>query len=779
MARNKIYIPTFISSVNYAPARVLPHIYFYNGMKACETYYIQGYGNTTGSVVSREVDAFPYFDNYEGQDPTSGSRSLLFFNEPAVYGTTPTGSLYTNYWETYINLLYNPRTRLFNCEAIIPLADYFKMELNDIVEWRGNYYHLRAINDYNLSNGECKLQLLGPILGDIIPQILPAIACDFNFEFGCPPPTTTRPPSTTTTTTIAPTTSTTTGAPTTTTTTLAPGCNCQTITFVNNHTRLAGVLDYTPCGTSTQIREFVGTRSSQTRCVALDYPFEYPCCTADFQIIYGSSCTVPACAPTTTTTTTAAPTTSTTAAPTTTTTAAPTTTTTAAPTTTTTLAPSNVWRAVGCCDSASYYVGWTYVGPAQDATFYNPVVGTCMTGVENVASQSVSFSITPSNFNTYVYGYPSGGDQCSRCISLQPAPCPPTTTTTAAPTTSTTAAPTTTVAPTTSTTLSPTTTAAPLPLQKYRLTGNSSPSSTAGIFVDFKGVTQQIERYTFGTDYEFIALSGSVSSSAMFGLTILEASASYPTFNTVTFNKSTPGLAGFTGQSEDGSLIFYANTNPGWSYVGCFVSGTAKITYNPLGNLSRVIGGACIPSPTTTSTTAAPTTTTTLVPTTTTLSPTTTLAPTTTTTTISGSCSTYQITNSSPSLAGQVSYVPCGYAGYRDIFVPQSSTITLCVMNNQITNVSGYASSSLTDLGTPCTASLQDCINYTITNSGASQYDYSGKSCSNCANQLYTINGGVTVTRCFVSGTFSTSYPAFVTATAGAICNVSGSGCPI
>ena len=183
MARNKIYIPTFISSVNYAPARVLPHIYFYNGLKACETYYLQGYTNgNTGSVTSNALESFPYFDNYEGQDPTSGSKSLLFFNEPAVYGTTPTGSLYTNYWETYINLLYNPRTRLFNCEAIIPLADYFKMELNDIVEWRGNYYHLRAINDYNLSNGECKLQLLGPILGDILPKIIPAIACAFDFD---------------------------------------------------------------------------------------------------------------------------------------------------------------------------------------------------------------------------------------------------------------------------------------------------------------------------------------------------------------------------------------------------------------------------------------------------------------------------------------------------------------------------------------------------------------------------------------------------------------------
>jgi len=187
MPKNRIYIPTFISSVTYAPARVLPHLYFYNGLKICEPYYIEGYANgNTGSVVSYEQNFFPYFDNYEGQNPTSGSRSLLFFNEPAVYGTTPTGSLYTDYWQNYINLLYNPTTRLVNCEAIIPLADYFKMELNDIVEWRGNYYHLRAINEYNLSNGECKLQLLGPILGDILPDIIPAIACDFNYTISAP-----------------------------------------------------------------------------------------------------------------------------------------------------------------------------------------------------------------------------------------------------------------------------------------------------------------------------------------------------------------------------------------------------------------------------------------------------------------------------------------------------------------------------------------------------------------------------------------------------------------
>lgn len=181
---DKIFIPTFISSIDFKPARVLPHIYFYNGVKYTNPYYIEYKTNGTGSVVDTQLDLFPYFDNYNGNDPTSGSKSLLFNNETAAYGTTPSGSLYSEYWETYVNLLYSPYTRLFDCDAIIPLADYFKMNLNDIVEWRGNYYHLRAINDYNLSNGECSLQLLGPVIGDVIAATLPGNKCNFDFTIG-------------------------------------------------------------------------------------------------------------------------------------------------------------------------------------------------------------------------------------------------------------------------------------------------------------------------------------------------------------------------------------------------------------------------------------------------------------------------------------------------------------------------------------------------------------------------------------------------------------------
>jgi hypothetical protein len=170
MAIIPIYIPTYINSPEYTPARVQPRLLFYNGMLDCESYYIES-GSTGFGGVGFEQTAFPYFDNYNvvtGSFPTTGSKSLLFYNEEAVYGQVPNESLYSEYWSEYVSLLYNSRTKLLNASAIIPLADYFKIELNDVVEFRSNYYHLRAINDYNLKNGECSLQLLGPILPEAL-----------------------------------------------------------------------------------------------------------------------------------------------------------------------------------------------------------------------------------------------------------------------------------------------------------------------------------------------------------------------------------------------------------------------------------------------------------------------------------------------------------------------------------------------------------------------------------------------------------------------------------
>ena len=323
-----IKIPTYISAADYAPARVLPRLFYYNGLVDCETYYFES-GSLTKAGAPKAQNAFPYFDNYNvvtGSFPTVNSKSLLFNNEGTAYGEVPIDSLYTDYWETYIDLLYNPTTRLLACEAIIPLADYFKMELNDIVEFRGNYYHLRAINDYNLTNGECNLQLLGPIIADALQLTNPG--CNFEFTLqqvsgttttttttagptttttaGPTTTTTTRPITTTTTTTSGPTTTTTTAGGTTTTTTggstttttLAPGCSTFVIT--NNGELFAFSGNYVYCGNNFSSSYSVGTNSTIQLCVQ-DGKIDLP--TGPNYVINISG----SCNSTTTTTTTLAP----------------------------------------------------------------------------------------------------------------------------------------------------------------------------------------------------------------------------------------------------------------------------------------------------------------------------------------------------------------------------------------------------------------------------------------------------------------------------------------
>ena len=171
MAREKMFIPTFIANQEFDPSQVRPRLFFYNGKVETKPY---NFGGRTGVSTSfyTKINYYPYFDHFSTGSasdlPSSDSDSLLFFNETPALGESVNQSLYSTYWSKYISLLYNPKTRLIECSAIIPFADYTNMELNDIVFFRGNHYHLRAINKYNLKTGECQLQLLGPILSDAL-----------------------------------------------------------------------------------------------------------------------------------------------------------------------------------------------------------------------------------------------------------------------------------------------------------------------------------------------------------------------------------------------------------------------------------------------------------------------------------------------------------------------------------------------------------------------------------------------------------------------------------
>jgi hypothetical protein len=434
MAKIPIKIPTYINSADFSPATVLPRIFFFNGNLQCEPFYFNGV----------QIGSFPYFDNYNvvsGSFPTTNSKSLLFNNEQAAYGTIPTENLYSQYWSTYVELLYNPKTRLLDCAAIIPLADYFHMNLNDVVEFRGNYWHLRAINDYNLKNGECMLQLLGPIIPDTLTPTTTTTSTTTSTT------TTSTTTTSTTTTTLGPTTTTTTAAPTT-TTTGAP--TTTTTTFSNNPCNCVEV-NLTSAGGEVATLNCYGANQNYVYFSAGTY---YLCAAVvggllQADIISGTgtlgpigNCKTGPCPPatTTSTTTTVAPTTTTQAPTTTTTTTQAPTTTTQAPTTTTTttVAPTVYSVAVGSSATAACYAPAITLNITTDNnsfcfanTIYGSALATLSNGSYYVSGPGGTINITISGAPTTSATVTSSG--CQSCPAT-------TTTTTAAPTTTTTTA---------------------------------------------------------------------------------------------------------------------------------------------------------------------------------------------------------------------------------------------------------------------------------------------------------------------------------------------------
>lgn len=76
------------------------------------------------------------------------------WNYNAIYGT-----LFKNYWEPYVESIFNIKKRNFKFKAFLPVHILTKMQLNDVLFIKNRYYR---INDFtvNLNTGESELNLI-------------------------------------------------------------------------------------------------------------------------------------------------------------------------------------------------------------------------------------------------------------------------------------------------------------------------------------------------------------------------------------------------------------------------------------------------------------------------------------------------------------------------------------------------------------------------------------------------------------------------------------------
>ena len=189
-----------------------------------QTAYI---GNNTDEFIN-----YATISNYNTIPVVSGSTRNLHYNEsfyPPTFDTSQTGSItsYQNYWDSYINSLYDLDTKILNAQIKFEPNELANIELNDRIFVEDAYYRINKIRGFNVNQNDVVdielISILGPVATPYIPN------CTFDFT-AIGTTTTTAPPTTTTTSTTSTTTSTTTTSTTTTSTTTTSTTTSTTTT---------------------------------------------------------------------------------------------------------------------------------------------------------------------------------------------------------------------------------------------------------------------------------------------------------------------------------------------------------------------------------------------------------------------------------------------------------------------------------------------------------------------------------------------------------------------
>ena len=120
------------------------NIAYFNGVRGCSPYYIQE------TPQPFQYTFYPNFSFVNAAIPTNSNNSLSFSVEAAINDAIPINTLYQVYYNSYIRRLYDVKTRMVSCKAIISLVEFQGLKLNDIIYFQGiNYVINKMVYDFN------------------------------------------------------------------------------------------------------------------------------------------------------------------------------------------------------------------------------------------------------------------------------------------------------------------------------------------------------------------------------------------------------------------------------------------------------------------------------------------------------------------------------------------------------------------------------------------------------------------------------------------------------
>lgn len=127
-----------------------PYMFYKNGLVTLtDTIYIDGISLSSVFLTATEDNA----------DFNQITNSLNFGAEVSTYFLTIVeNSLYKNFWKTYVDDLYNPKTRVLNLKCKLPISILSRLSLNDKLIINKNKYKISNLK-VNLINSDADLEI--------------------------------------------------------------------------------------------------------------------------------------------------------------------------------------------------------------------------------------------------------------------------------------------------------------------------------------------------------------------------------------------------------------------------------------------------------------------------------------------------------------------------------------------------------------------------------------------------------------------------------------------
>ena len=158
LANNEITNYQYGAIIDESSEPVNPNsLIFYNLLVGAASDVALGFIEDDGTRSQITYNINTPFHHYGLNNP---NFALLFEADFSTYTYEAlTSNLYTNHYKSYVESIFNPKKRNFVFKAILPLHIITKLQLNDSLEIKGNYYRIDKYS-YNILTGETTLNLI-------------------------------------------------------------------------------------------------------------------------------------------------------------------------------------------------------------------------------------------------------------------------------------------------------------------------------------------------------------------------------------------------------------------------------------------------------------------------------------------------------------------------------------------------------------------------------------------------------------------------------------------